>query len=80
MPPGKVVPSVATATRCPASTFGAPHTIVSGAAAPDVDRADRQPVCVGMRLLAHSWESSVVGGGAVSDALAISVWISHFTL
>lgn len=34
MPPGKRPPTVATITYCPASTFGAPHTICTGSSSP----------------------------------------------
>ena len=34
IPPGKRPPTVATMTLCPASTFGAPQTICTGASSP----------------------------------------------
>ena len=40
VPSGITAPGFATATVCPAATFGAPQTICDGVAVADVDHAD----------------------------------------
>ncbi len=50
MPSGITAPGRATATVCPAATFGAPQTIVRGLALAEIDRADLQAVGVGVLL------------------------------
>ncbi len=49
-PSGMIAPGSATATVCPASTFGAPHTIVCGSLAAHVDLAHAEAVRVRVPL------------------------------
>ena len=64
VPSGILAPGRATATVCPAATFGAPQTIVAGGVLAEVDGADLQPIGVGVPLGAqHPPDDEVLGEG-----------------